>query len=83
LFKAIQRQVIHVFADQHPGQQTYGGQAAVDDRWRDGRGGDRFETAARILWADMPYRWGAQVPVDKELGRFDIQLSGNVVADLD
>jgi hypothetical protein len=75
LRQPVQRQVVEELANQHPHQQAGGGHAAVDDGRR-GRGGDDgFAGAAGVLRVD--------VAVDGELGGLDIQLLGDVLADLD
>lgn len=73
LLEAVEREMIQVFTDQHPNQQNRVGHAAVDDGGRNRRSRDGFTVAASILRTD--------VAVDKELGRFDIQLFGDVFAD--
>ena len=75
LRQAVQRQVVEEFANQHPHQQAGGGHAAVDDGGRGRRGDDGFAGAAGVLRVD--------VAVDGELGGLDIQLLGDILADLD
>ncbi len=75
MFEAVQRQVVLVFADHDPGQQPDRGHAAVDHGRRNRCRRDGFAGAAGILRAD--------VAVDKEFGRLDIQLFGDVFADFD
>jgi hypothetical protein len=67
--------MIQVFTDQHPNQQTHSRHASVDDGRGNRRGRDGFTVAARLLRTD--------VAVDKELGGLDIELLGDVFADLD
>lgn len=75
LRQPVQRQVVEEFTDEHPRQQAGGRHAAVDDGGRDRRGDDGFAGAAGVLRVD--------VAVDGELGGLDIQLLGDVLADLD
>ena len=75
LRQAVQRQVVEELANQHPHQQAGGSHAAVDDGGRDRRGDDGLAGAAGVLRVD--------VAVDGELGGLDVQLLGDVLADLD
>jgi hypothetical protein len=75
LRQAVQRQVVEEFTDEHPQQQADRRHAAVDDGRGDRRGDDGFAGAAGVLRVD--------VAVDGELGGLDIQLLGDVLADLD
>jgi hypothetical protein len=75
LFQTVEREMIQVFTDQHPNQQTDSRQATVDDGGRNRCGGNGFAVTAGILQTD--------VTVDKELGGLDIELFSDVFADLD
>ena len=66
--------MISELADHNPGQKTRGGHAAFDQRRGCGRRRDRFAMTAGVLRTDMT--------VDREPGRFDIQLFGDVFANL-
>ena len=67
--------MIKVFLNQDPRMQARCGQSAVDDRCRHWRGGDGFTGAAGILRAD--------VTMDEETRRFDVELFADVFSDLD
>jgi hypothetical protein len=75
LLQAVQWQVIQVFADNHPGQQSRGGHTAIDDGGWNRRRTDRFAGTAGILRTD--------VAMDEEAGRLDIELFADVFTDLD
>ena len=66
--------MISELADHHPSQKPRGGHAAFDQRRGDRRRSDRFAMMAGVLRTDMT--------VDREPGRFDIQLFGDVFANL-
>ncbi len=67
--------MVEEFADQHPGQQADCRHTAVDHGRRNRCRRDGFTGSAGILRADMA--------MDKEFGRLDVQLFGDVFADLD
>jgi hypothetical protein len=67
--------MIHVFADHDPGQQAHRRHATINDRRGNGGGRHGFTLSASIL--------GANVTMDEEPGRFDIQLLSHIFADFD
>jgi hypothetical protein len=71
----VKREMIQVFGCYHPSQQTHRRHAAVYHGGRDWCGSDGHAASARILWTDMA--------MDEELGRFNVQLLGDVFANLD
>ena len=75
LLQPVQRQVIQVFADEHPDVQAHGRHAAVDHGRRDRRRRHRLAGTAGVLRTD--------VTMDEESGRFDIELFADVFTDLD
>jgi hypothetical protein len=71
--ETVERQMIDVLADHHPGQQGRRCQTAVDDR-SDGRcSGKGFAGPAGVLRVD--------VALDEKLGGDDAELLGHVLAD--
>lgn len=67
--------MIQELADQDPHQESRRRQPALNDSRRDRCGRDGFAGFTGVLRADMP--------VDKEPGRLDVQLFSDVFADLD
>jgi len=67
--------MIQVFADHDPGQQTHRCHAAIDNSGRNRCCGDGFAGTAGILRTD--------VTMHEKLGGLDIQLFGDVFANLD
>ncbi len=75
LLDPIQRQMIQVFLDQDPRMQAGSGQSTIDERGGDRGRADGFAVTAGILRANMA--------MNEEAGRLDIQLLADVFADLD
>jgi len=75
LLQVVKRKMSQLLTDQHPNQQTRSRHATVDEGRGNRRGCNGFTVAARILRTN--------VAMDKELGGFDIELLGDVFADLD
>jgi hypothetical protein len=66
--------MVEAFAYHHPSQQTYRRHASVYQGRRNRCGGNGHAAPTSILRADLA--------VDEELGRFNIQLFGDVFANL-
>lgn len=75
LLDPVQRQMIQEFLHGHPRMQTRCAQAAVDHRCGNRLGRDGVAGTAGVL--------GADVPMHEETCRLDIELFGNIFADLD
>lgn len=67
--------MIQVFTDHHPGQQTHRRPTAIDHRRRNRCRRDGFAGAAGVLRTNRA--------VDEALGRLDIPLFADVLADFD
>jgi hypothetical protein len=75
LLQPVEREMIQVFGCYRPSQQTHRRHTAIYHGGRNRCGSDGHTTSTGILRVD--------VAVDEELGRFDIQLFGDVFANLD
>ncbi len=66
--------MVQIFADEYPDVQPHGGAAAINYRRWNRRGRYRLAATAGVLRAD--------VAMDKETRRFDIELFTDVLTDL-